>query len=297
MSVNQDTILIASVRQFEDEIYMLSSQTESRLMQYVRQKPIVGSHQYIDRLGTVNPVLKTQSVQPTVFGNIDHSRRQITLRDYVQALPLDEQDQLRLIHDFTGDYARRLSQGMGRQIDTDIIVALEGTSFAVDVNLGFTPVPLPASQIVPIDFDIPATPENMTIGKIKQAKFLMDTAEVPKENRYIAWNSSAEQALLNDVKVTSSDFSTMKTLMNGEIDTWLGFKFERLELLTGTNTSVANMIAFQTNGIGMADAQQLTVRIDERADLNYTRQVHVASTFGVTRVEEVTVVLILCKQD
>ena len=43
--------------------------------------------------------------------------------------------------------------------------------------------------------------------------------------------------------------------------------------------------------------EKIEVNIDKLPMVNYTTQVHVAGTFGMTRIEEVTVVVALCKQD
>lgn len=299
MSVSQNELPIAFVRQFEDEIYVLSQQQESRLMKYVRQKPIVGSQQYFDRRGSVDPVLKTQLVQPTVYATAPHSRRQVSLKDYVQALPIDRQARIRLQHDFTGDYVQMLGEGMGRQVDLDIIAALEGNSVATDAQLGASVVPLPSAQIIPVDYQFGGggTDTNFTLDKLRQMKFLFDTAEVPKNKRYIAWNASAEQSLIRDVQVTSSDFNTMRVLNSGELDSYMGFKFERLELITGSNTEVANVIGFQERGIGMSVGIRFEVNVDRIPQMNQLTQIHVAGTWGMVRIEEVTVVVALCKQD
>ena len=286
-----DSITTAFVRQFQDEIFVLVQQEESRLMPWVRKKGITGSKLYFDRLGPVDVVKKTQRFQPTIIADAPHSRREVSIQDYTQALGLDKQDMIRLLIDPTGEYARALAMGMARQIDKDIITALEGDSVAVDAELAGTIVVLPPSQIIVVGGT------NFTMDKLRSAKAQMDRLEVPTTGRYLAWNSSAQESLLNETEVTSSDFNTVKTLVNGEVNTFMGFEFVRTELLTGTDTSVANCLAFHNTAVGMAVGNELEINIDPRVDLNYAKQVHVAGTFGMVRIEEEKVVLIECKQD
>ncbi len=288
--VMPDTIDTAFVRQFQDEIFVLVQQEESRLMSYVRTKGITGSKMYFDRLGPVEVVKKTQRFQPTIISDAPHSRREVSIQDYNQVLGLDKQDVIRLLIDPTGEYARALAMGMARQIDRDIIVALEGDSVAVDSDLAGSVVPLPAEQII-LDGGT-----NFTLDKLREAKEKMDRSEVPTGGRYIAWNSSSQQSLLGDVEVTSSDFNTVKALVSGELNTYMGFEFVRLELLTGGDTVLAQMLAFHNTAVGMAVGSELDIRIDDRPDLSYAKQVFAAGTFGMVRIEEAKVVQINCVQ-
>ena len=285
-----DTIDTAFVRQFQDEIFVLVQQEESRLMPWVRKKGITGSKMFFDRLGPVEVVKKTQRFQPTIIADAPHSRREVSIQDYVQTLGLDKQDEIRLLIDPTGEYARALAMGMARQIDKDIIIALEGDSVAVDADLAGTVVPLPASQI------IVAAGVNFTLTKLREAKEILDRSEVPENGRHIAWNSSAQQSLLTDPEVTSSDFNTIRALVNGELNMYMGFDFIRLELITGTDTTQAQCLAFHETAAGMAVGNELEINISPRPDLNYAKQVHVAGTFGMVRIEEAKVVRIDCNQ-
>lgn len=285
-----DQIPVWFVRQFQDEIFTLVQQEESRLMPWVRKKGITGSKMYFDRLGPVDVVKKTQRFQPTIIADAPNSRREVSIQDYTQTLGLDREDRHRLLIDPTGEYAQQLAKGMARQIDKDIIVALEGDSVSVDENLAGSLVPLPASQIVPV------AASNFTLTKLRATKEIFDENEVPENGRYLAWNSSAQQNLLTDVEVTSSDFNTVKALVQGQLDTYMGFEFIRTELMTGGGTAAASMLAFHETAVGMAVANELEINIDLRPDLSYATQVFVAGTFGMVRIEEEKVVQIVCDQ-
>jgi len=285
-----DQIPIWFVRQFQDEIFNLVQQDDSRLMPWVRKKGITGSKMYFDRLGPVDVIKKTQRFQPTIIADAPNSRREVSLQDYTQTLGIDREDRHRLLIDPAGEYARSMAKGMARQIDKDIITAALGNSVAVDENLTGTLVPLPASQIVP------AGTTNFTLAKLRTTKQIMDENEVPENGRYLAWNSNAQQSILTDPEVSSSDFNTVKALVRGELNTYMGFEFIRLELLPGGGTINAQMFAFHETAIGMAVANELETNIDLRPDLTYITQVFVAGTFGMVRIEEEKVVRIDCDQ-
>ncbi len=280
----------AFVRQFEDDIYVELQQSDSRLMPYVKERPITGTKMYINRLGPVEVRKKTQRFQPTILSDAPHSRRELTITDYDQALGLDREDEIRLTSDFTGEYVSAMSMGLARQIDRDILIAAEGDSISVDADLVGTIIQLPASQIIG-----PAG-TNFTLDKLREAAEKFDAAEVPVMGRYLAWNASAKHNLLKDVEVTSSDFNTIKALVNGEINTYLGFEFVLTELVTGTGTAQAQMIAFHDTVIVMGVGARLKINIDLRKDLSYAKQIFAAGTFGMVRMEEKKVVRIDCVQ-
>ena len=54
----------------------------------------------------------------------------------------------------------------------------------------------------------------------------MDDIEAESEQRFIVVRAQALQKLLEDNTVTSSDFNTIRALVNGELDTFLGFQFK-----------------------------------------------------------------------
>jgi hypothetical protein len=94
--------------------------------------------------------------------------------------------------------------------------------------------------------------------------------------------------LLNLSTATSSDYASIKALIRGEIDTWMGFKWIMSTRLGSTNIG----LAYQKYGICMAMASAPLVRTDERADLSYSWQVYYELNIGAVRLEEDRVVLI-----
>jgi len=66
---------------------------------------------------------------------------------------------------------------------------------------------------------------NLSVAKLREAKSAMDTANVPMNDRYILVTPSQIDALLADTSVTSILFNQQRTLVDGNIDTFLGFKF------------------------------------------------------------------------
>ena len=83
--------------------------------------------------------------------------------------------------------------------------------------------------------------------------------------------------------------------MQGEIDTFLGFKFivtNRLALASNIRTC----FAWAEDGLALGIGKDVTARIDERADKGYATQVYYCMSIAATRMEEEKVVSIACDE-
>ena len=102
--------------------------------------------------------------------------------------------------------------------------------------------------------------------------------------------------LLESTEVTSADYNTVKALVNGEVDTFMGFKFVHCERLPVDGSSRRRVIAYAKSGLHLGIWKEVGGMISQRADKSYATQVYTCSTFGATRVEEGKVVEILCNE-
>jgi hypothetical protein len=69
---------------------------------------------------------------------------------------------------------------------------------------------------------------NLNLEKLLAAKKEMDKNNVPPTDRHMIIHANNLSALLGETEVTSSDFASVKALVNGEINTFLGFTFHVL---------------------------------------------------------------------
>ena len=85
--------------------------------------------------------------------------------------------------------------------------------------------------------------------------------------------------LLNVTNVTSSDYNSVKALVQGELDTFMGFKFITSTRLSKTSTK-RKVLAFAQDGIKLAIGKDLMTKVDERSDKGYATQVYVCQSIG-----------------
>jgi len=282
-------ITTAFVEQYSANIQMLSQQMGSLLRDAVRNESVTGKDAYFDQIGKVTAQLKVSRHSDTPQIDTPHSRRRVSLADYEFADLIDQQDKVRLLIDPTSSYAKAAAYAMGRAMDDVIIAAALGTA-NTGVS-GGTAVPLPASNIVAVGTGGANT---MNIAKLAAAKQILDAGDVdPSIKRHIIVSPTEIQDLLNNTTVTSSDFNTVKALVQGEIDSFMGFKFHVSNRLVDNGASNTQCIAFAEDGILLGVGKDVTARIDERADKSYATQVYYCQTIGATRMEEAKVVSVL----
>ena len=281
-------ITTAFVEQYSANIQMLSQQMGSLLRDAVRNESVVGKDAYFDQIGKVTAILKTSRHSDTPQIDTPHSRRRVSLADYEFADLIDQQDKVRLLIDPTSSYAKAAAYAMGRAMD-DVIIAAALGSANTGVS-GGTAVALPAGNIVAAN----TGGTGMNIAKLAAAKQILDAGDVdPSIKRHIVVSPAEIADLLNNTTVTSSDFNTVKALVQGEIDSFMGFKFHVSNRLVDNAAGNTQCIAFAEDGILLGVGKDVTARIDERSDKSYATQVYYCQTIGATRMEEAKVVSVL----
>ena len=276
-------ITTAFVQQYSANIQMLSQQMGSLLRDKVRVESIVGKNAFFDQVGSVTAQLRTSRHADTPQSDTPHSRRRVSLADYEFADLIDQQDKVRLLIDPTSSYAQAAAMAMGRAMDDVIITAALGTAYTGETGTGTETV----------QTGVVKGTTGLTVAKLILAKDLLDKADVdPSIPRHIIVGPEQLGNLLGDSEVTSSDFNTVKALVRGELDTYLGFKFTVSNRLPKTGND-RTCIAYAQDGLLLGIGKDISARIDERADKSYATQVYYCQSIGATRMESAKVVPIV----
>lgn len=277
----------AFIQQYSQSVVTLAQQKGSRLRDAVRVENHRGKAAYYDRIGKTSAVKRTTRHGDTPRIDVPHSRRRVTLVDYDWADLIDNVDKVRMAGDPTSHYVTAASYAMGRAMDDEIIAAAFDSAYAGES--GQTPVAFPGEQVVPV------SASGLTLDKLLYAKELLDTAEVdPDEPRFIAVSARQMSNLLNTTEIKSADYNTVKALSQGQLDTFLGFKFLRTQRLLANGSGHRRVIAWAQSGILLSVGMEPTAKITERPDKNYSTQIYFSMSIGATRMEEERVVEIPC---
>jgi hypothetical protein len=198
--------------------------------------------------GVATPRVGQTDVTPL---NVGFSNVTLTLEDWIAAEYSDIFSQVKVNFDERSELVQVLGNAIGRRQDQLILAALaaSGTSLTVSNDIG-------------------GTDTNMNVAKLRQAKGLMDKNNVPPTDRGIIIHSNGLQSLLAETAVTSSDFNTVKALVNGELDTFLGFKFHVIGDRTEGGLAIDGSLdrtcfAFHKDAIGYGEG------IAPKTEINY----------------------------
>jgi len=286
MSIN---IPVAHVEMYRDNVVMRAQQKGSRLLRACRNDgDIIGRTVYYDRIGETAAQKVTTRHADTPLVDTPHSRRRADMVDYDWADLIDNIDQIRTIYDPTNRYAVNGAWAIGRSIDDVIITAMGGSVY--EGQSGATTTAFPAGQKIAVGG------AGLTLAKLRTAKETLDAAEIdPELPRFIVCKAAQITTLLATTEVSSSDYNTVKALVQGQIDTFLGFDFIRSERLgtDGTNT-LCYALSSQAIGVGMG--KELQVDIGPRRDKRNATQVYLCASLAATRIEDEQIVEIACNE-
>ena len=313
-------ITTAQVQQYKTNVAMLLQQQGSRLRSTVRNETFMGkAASMVEQFGSVSAQLVTSRHSDTPLISVPQDRRWIFPRDYVWADLVDKVDKLRLLIDPTSQYAMAGAWAMGRAIDDEIISGVFNSN-ATGEN-GTTPTGLLSafgggSQVVAGNVGASAA-TGLNIAKLRRAKLILYASEVDidTEEMYVAITAKQHDDLLNETQAISLDYNSKPVLVDGKIDTFMGFKFVHSEripggasfnaalnpnILTGSTdgtyaTNSRFMVPFWCkSGVVMGAWNDIKTSVDLRPDKMNATQVMVTGTFGASRTEEKRVGFINC---
>lgn len=277
----------AFVSQYSSNFLILAQQKESRFEACVDvDRDIVGASKSVERMGSTEAYDITTRHGDTKYVDTPHSKRWLDLADKGWADLVDDQDKIRLLADPTSPYLSAGVMALNRKKDDVIIAALRGSARSQsDGN-----IVLPAGQ------KIAEGTTGLTIVKLLATKQLLDEAEVDEdEPRFIAVSAKQIADLLATTEVKSSDYNNVKALVEGKIDTYLGFKFIRSERLAKTGTA-RFCLAWAKTGLRLGIGKDIVTSIDRLPGKNMSVQVFASMSLGAVRTEEARVVEVACKE-
>ncbi|HNG82578.1 MAG TPA: phage capsid protein, partial [Burkholderiaceae bacterium] len=211
---------------------------------------------------------------------------------------IDKLDKVRLLADPTNGYAKLAMAALNRQIDDAILNAARGNA---RTNVGLSV--LPSTQKIAVGGS------NLTLAKLLTAKEILDSNEVdddasmamdgqsPNEQtaRVIVVNAKMLTNLYGTTEIKSVDYNSVKALAQGQIDTFLGFKFVRSERVAKDATATTGYaVAWSRSCVALGIGQEINTSVDKRPDKNNAWQVFADMSIGATRLEDEGVVEIAC---
>jgi hypothetical protein len=285
------------VQQYGNNFRLLYQQKLSRLRPWCQiEAGIVGQSKSVERMGATDAYDITSRHTDTKFVEVPHSRRWIDLADKGWAELIDKLDKVRLLADPASGYASMAMAALNRSTDDTIIAAARGNA---RTNAGLSA--LPSTQKIAVGG------ANLTLAKLLTTKEILDANEVDDDgamgadgqgstaSRVMVVNTKMLTSLYGTTEIKSVDYNSVKALVNGSIDTFLGFKFVRTERLPKDATATTGYaLAWSRSCVALGIGQEMSASVDKRPDKNNAWQVFADMSIGAARLEDEGVVEIAC---
>ena len=210
---------------------------------------VEGSTVKFPKIGKGSATIRVPQTDVTPL-NVSYSQVTATMEDYIAAEYSDIFNQQKVNFNERQELVQVVSGAIARRMDQIVLDALDasGTSATVSNDIG-------------------GNDTNLNIEKLREAKNLLDTNNVPMEGRTMLLHANSLQALLGETEVTSSDFNSVKALVTGEVNTFMGFRFitfgDRDEGgLPIDGSSDRTLYAFHRDAVGLGIGMGQTSRVD-----------------------------------
>ena len=204
---------------------------------------VVGSTVNFPKVGKGQASVRTPATDVVPL-NTAFSSVSCSLTDYVAAEYSDIFLQQKINFDERRELAQVVGNAIGRRQDQILLDSLATASAGSTV----------ANTVVTSGS---ATATNLNVGKIIEAKKLLDKKNVPAQNRHMIIHANNLSGLLSDERAISSDFQTVQALVQGSINQMMGFTFHILGDrdeggLSIDGSSDRTCFAFHQSAVGVA---------------------------------------------
>lgn len=218
------------------------------------QDNVVGSTHRFNKMGKG---LATKRIDQTdvVPMNIIHSNATATLEDWNAPEYTGIFDQQKVNYKEQGKLAKVIAMAMGRREDQLILDALDA-----------------ASTTLTVAKSIGGANTGLNTAKCRKARRLLNDKGVGKEkgSRVAVISSEGMEDLLGDSDANTVDKNVIKALVDGDIDTWLGFRF--IEMETRAEGGLPLATNDRTNYFYHNESAGIATGINMRTEVNYIAQ-------------------------
>jgi len=241
---------------------------------------VEGSQVKFPKIGKGTATVRVPQTDVTPL-SVSYNQVTASMTDYIAAEYSDIFQQQKVNFDERRELVEVCASSIGRRMDQIVLDALNASSTSLTVAT-----------------TVGGAGTNLNIEKLIEAKKLMDTNNVPSEGRCMVIHANSLAGLLGETEIQSIDFNTVRSLVSGEIDTFLGFKFVQIGDRDEGGLpipSTRTCFAFHRDAVGMG------IGMNQRSEINYVPEKTsflVSSMFsaGAIAIDDEGIVKISCTE-
>ena len=182
--------------------------------------------------------------------DIDHTRQTANMENWNAPEYTDIFDQAEVNFDEKQELAKTIAKALSRREDQIILDAIGAITFAAS----------PANLDEGLELTIAAA--GLTIQQLREASTGLTDRGVESGERCVVISAAALNSLLSEEKATSSDYAAVKALVHGDIDSFMGFKFEVIETRAEGGLPTLTNYAYHKASIGYAVGLDMSTAVD-----------------------------------
>lgn len=272
-------------KKFSDDVFHLVQESGSKLMGFFKKKSLAGAEScridFYEQRQAKRRLIGRNTATNKRNTPVEYAAQKVgSVTVYANAIYdadiFDKFDVMRQNHDVMGEVKKASAMAIGRDIDSVILEAFKGKQILTpsnSTNSGDVVNNWPSylGTIAATDGvfggaspSAPTAISNLSVETLIQIKSHMLKHQVVQEGQVINLTARTEDlmSLLRDPKLPSTDYNTVKALVDGEVDYYMGIRFVRID--HSTAAPLKYQADFQTAlGTGdPADATDVGVKAD-----------------------------------
>lgn len=233
-------------KEFDTEVKHAYQGTASLKMATTLRSGVVGDVYNFRKMGKglANQKSTADLVTPM---NVEHDLIPVTLANWLAPEYTDIFDAQEVNFSEQQELAMTIAKALGRREDQIIIDAMDAST--------------------PLTTTVAAGGTGLTVDKLVSAMGQLRRQGVPADgNLHFAISAYGLEGLLRDNKLPNGDYATVRALVSGDVDSFMGFKFHVIEERDEGGLSIAGNIrdcwAWHKDSVGMAQGLSISTSVD-----------------------------------
>jgi len=267
-----------AVQEFRDQFQILYQAPRQITGTTLEVHGVVGDAYKWPQMGPATMLPRGAPSSAIPASDVTHPRITTTFLEFVLNTPTDKFQQAEVNADEMSALAVQHIKAIGRREDQFVINAADVSSASTIVDSG----------------------TNLTVDKLREASAQLNAANVDMDDRTILIHANNLRSLLNEEEVTNSDFNTIKALVAGQLNTFMGFKFITIgdrpnEGGLPKTGNIRTCFVYNKMAMGMVWQLDPTVEVDWKPELRSHLTISALSA-GASALQDAGIVKIDCDE-
>lgn len=284
-------------QQYASAVELLAQQLTPKVASLFSPMTAVGkSATVVNQIDAFEAEERTGIYEPIVFGEPVHNRPWVYPRHFDKAIPFDSIEQMQMNANPSSEYVSGVVAALNRKADDEAIRA-----FFADRLMGESAGTTDSfSSSFQVGVSVGGTTSGLNVEKLQAALEIMRAAEVMDEQIHCVISPKQERNLMNEIEVTSSDFTAKRIIDSGTMagSGFMGINWVISNRLLTDGSSYRRVPFFTSKGMAFCTWNGgPKTKVSQRDDLRgQPWQVYGETHLGAVRRDAKKVVEIKCSE-